>query len=82
MVIELKRPCKPGDGFETPSNRWVNQSSTRRSPKPKAMDAARVKRLRRVQVKYDSTRIPEVNTVANRKVVTPPRTGLGTMAAS
>ena len=51
---------------------------TRRSPTPNDMAAARTKRSRRVNRLYDSTRIPDVATVANKKVVTPPRTGLGT----
>ena len=51
---------------------------TRRSPTPKESAAARMKRSRRVQRMYDSTRTPDVITDAKRNVVTPPRTGFGT----
>lgn len=79
IVIESKRPCNPGLGLGTPSKRWVYHPWARRFPTPKLIAAARVKRFFRVQVMYDRTRIPDVITVANKNVVTPPRTGLGTV---
>jgi len=42
MVMESKRPCKPGEGFCTPSNKCVNQPGARRSPTPNDIAAARV----------------------------------------
>ena len=45
---------------------------------PNERAAARTKRSRRVNSMYERTRMPEVATDANRKVVTPPRTGSGT----
>ena len=48
---------------------------------PNDKAAASTKRSRRVNLLYDNTRIPDVATLANRKVVTPPRTGLGTAMA-
>ena len=48
---------------------------------PNDMAAARINRSRRVKRLYESTRMPDVATLANRNVVTPPRTGLGTIEA-
>lgn len=78
IVIELKRPSNPALGFCTPSNKCSNIPGTRRLPNPKDNAAAITKRSRRVNLLYDKTRIPETATLANRKVVTPPNTELGT----
>ena len=45
---------------------------------PNEKAAARTNRSRRVKLMYESTRTPETATLANKKVVTPPRTGFGT----
>ena len=76
MVIEFKKPCSPLFAL-TLSNKCVKMSGTRRSPTPKENAAARMKRSRRVKCRYERTRTPETTTLANRNVVTPPRTELG-----
>ena len=78
MVIESKKPCKPLLGWLTPSKRWVKIVGTRRSPTPKENAAAMIKQSRRVHRTSERTRAPEAITLANKKVVTPPNTGLGT----
>jgi hypothetical protein len=78
MVIESKNPCKPLLTLSTPSNRWVNMPGASKLPIPKLNAAASTNRSRRVNRIYDSTRTPDTATEANRNVVTPPRTGLGT----
>ena len=79
IMIDLKRPCRPLLELCTPSKRCVKISETRRSPVPKESAADRIKRSRRVNLRYDSTRIPEVMTLAKRNVNTPPTTGFGTV---
>ena len=80
IVIELKRPWRPLLGLSTRSKRCVKIPGTSRSPTPNAIAAARMKRSRRVKRLYDNTRTPETATDANRNVVTPPKTGFGTMS--
>lgn len=80
MVIESKRPWRPLLGLRTPSKRCVKIVGTSKLPMPNDMADARINRSRRVKRLYESTRTPDTATLANRKVVTPPRTGLGTMA--
>lgn len=48
---------------------------------PNDSAAARTKRSRRVNRVYASTREPETATDANKNVVTPPRTGFGTVSS-
>lgn len=81
MVIESRRLWRPLSGFRTPSKRCVKIVGTSRLPMPNDMADARMKRSRRVKRLYDSTRMPDIATLANRKVVTPPRTGFGTTKA-
>ena len=81
IVIESNRPCRPLFGLATPSNKWVKMSGTSKSPIPKENAAASTKRSRRVKRLYASTRTPDVATLANRNVVTPPRTEFGTVGA-
>ena len=56
---------------------YENQFGTRMAPKPSDNDAVRMKRLRRVKGTVEMMRIPETATELKRKVVRPPRTGLG-----
>lgn len=81
IVIDSKKPLRPLFGFLTPSKRWVKIVGTSRSPTPNESAAASTKRSRRVKRLYDRTRKPETATLANKKVVTPPRTELGTADA-
>jgi hypothetical protein len=71
-------PWRPPLGLFTPSNRYVKISGTRRSPTPNDSAAARMNLSRRVYRTKERTRRPETMTLAKRKVVTPPKTGLGT----
>jgi hypothetical protein len=77
MTILLKNPASALPGAFTSANRYVAQSGTSRLPNPKLSPAARMKRSLRENFMYDRTLIPETTTLAKRKVVTPPRTGLG-----
>lgn len=52
---------------------------TMRSPTPNDSAAARMNLSRRVYWMKERIRRPETTTLAKRKVVTPPRTGLGTV---
>ena len=78
IVIESKRPCSPLFGLRTLSKRCVKMSGTSRLPMPNDSAAASTNRSLRVKRMYDSTRSPETATLANRNVVTPPKTGFGT----
>lgn len=79
IVIESNSPWRPVLGLFTPSKRCVKMVGTSRSPTPNDKAAARMNRSRRVHRMYDSTRAPDTITLAKRKVVTPPRTGFGTV---
>lgn len=78
-MIESNKPSRPLFGFLTRSKRCVKIPGTSKSPTPNEKAAARTNRSRRVKLIYESTRIPEMTTLANKKVVTPPRTGFGTV---
>lgn len=79
ISMASKRPINPDDGSRTPSNRWVNMSGTSKFPKPKHKAAAMMNRSRRVYLTNANTLRPEVATLANKNVVTPPRTEFGTL---
>lgn len=82
ITIESSNPLSPlvtPSPLALPSNRCVNSSGCNRSATPKERAAARTKRSRRVKGARAMTRRPETQTEAKRKVVTPPRTGFGTV---
>lgn len=82
ITIESSKPFSPlvtPSPLALPSNRCVNSSGCKRSATPKERAAARTKRSRRVKGARAMTRRPETQTEAKRKVVTPPRTGFGTV---
>jgi hypothetical protein len=74
----LIKPFRPELWLLTPSNRCVKTVGASTSPSPNESAAARTKRARRVKRTSASTRMPDVTTLANRNVVTPPSTGFGT----
>lgn len=81
ITIESSNPFSPLVTLvlALPSNRCVNSSGCKRSATPKERAAASTKRSRRVKGARAMTRRPETQTEAKRKVVTPPRTGFGTV---
>ena len=79
ISMASKKPLNPDEGFLTPSNKWVKIPGTSRLANPKLNAAAMMNRSRRVNLTYANTLSPDVATLAKRNVVTPPRTGLGTL---
>jgi hypothetical protein len=77
MMILLNNPCRPDPGDSTRSNRYVAHFGTSILPNPKEAAAARTNRSFLVNFMYERTLIPAAMTDPKRKVVTPPRTGLG-----
>ena len=77
IVIESNNPCSPELGLSTPSNRCVKISGARMFPIPKLIAAASTNRSRLEYRVIASTRRPLTHTLANKNVVTPPRTGFG-----
>ena len=58
-------------------NTYENQFGTIVAPNPSYIDATKKNRLRRVNGMVEMILTPETVTELNRKVVKPPRTGLG-----
>mmetsp|Transcript_39251 Transcript_39251/g.111120 ORF Transcript_39251/g.111120 Transcript_39251/m.111120 type:complete len:231 (+) Transcript_39251:349-1041(+) len=71
------RPARPPLVMESHGSRFAVQSGTMVTPRPKAMEMATIKRMRRVIGTEVMTLIPDIAMLANSTVVMPPRIGGG-----